>query len=601
MRKVSLSHIGIVAFLLVFALGVWGARLIFLKASAEVLKPVSISHHNNVIDPATGQTNADAAVDFSTRNDRSTFSMVFLNDEKTGEESSDVLFYNFSGVETDARAFRIGINYAFEKNEGDDGFAIEYSFEGNASCSDAESRVWTELAEVFRENGKVSATAIIPDASVNEICLRISQSVRGDFDAAGYKYHDSNALKVYDIWLDVAQAEIGLSLQTLSKTFAVGEQFEYRINVRNDGAGDAENVLVSFPIPEEVVYERSSQNFGTYNPVTGIWTIETLPAETSMDLWIVARIEDAFLNDRIHATASIDYNDVLQEESFTYGTSATFTVSDVPANIPVTPVGEGLTPLIIDSLTTREEVPDTGDESTESEDSSASTSGVVQYDREIDGVYYNADGIIVGVRDDLLVFDELGNYLGPSDEYTTYNEETGEPIFFLDLDNEPPEEEAEGVNEEEITSEEVAIDSEPITEGTIITIPEEMCFDCDRTTFYLYLVNPDGSLRDTKSQYARVEKLDDRLFNVWFEDKGEDFDYNDIGFELDLRDCHHVKVTMHTLNAGWHHQVKANIYFDGVLQQAVTLWNDSHEGVGETVEYDLESYVDPSYKVCLNS
>lgn len=137
---------------------------------------------------------------------------------------------------------------------------------------------------------------------------------------------------------------------------------------------------------------------------------------------------------------------------------------------------------------------------------------------------------------------------------------------------------------------------EAVTEGVpeepvAVSEPETCDVACEKTGFYLYIVNPDGTTRDTLSDFARVTAFEDRFFRVSFEDKGSDFDYNDIAFELDLRDCRNVRVTMTDLNAGWHHQVAAKVYYDDELHKNLLLWGDSHQGFGQTLTLDLSEHV----------
>lgn len=128
---------------------------------------------------------------------------------------------------------------------------------------------------------------------------------------------------------------------------------------------------------------------------------------------------------------------------------------------------------------------------------------------------------------------------------------------------------------------------------TIVATPEvvDVCADCSKFSFLLSIINPDGVIRKVPSGYARVTEIEPRLFAIAFEDKGDDMDYNDIEFELDVRDCENVRVTLTQLNAGWHHAVYADVVFDGVVQDTLHLWSDSHQGLGNTYAYNLKDFV----------
>jgi len=56
----------------------------------------------------------------------------------------------------------------------------------------------------------------------------------------------------------------------------VGSSFTYTVTVTNNGGSDATNVLLDDDLPTETTYVSDIPSVGTYDPVTGIWTIGDL-------------------------------------------------------------------------------------------------------------------------------------------------------------------------------------------------------------------------------------------------------------------------------------------------------------------------------------
>lgn len=106
--------------------------------------------------------------------------------------------------------------------------------------------------------------------------------------------------------------------------------------------------------------------------------------------------------------------------------------------------------------------------------------------------------------------------------------------------------------------------------------------DCANTTYDVTIVNPDGTERSAASGYAQVEKVSATRSIFHFEDRGKDFDYNDVLVQVDRTDCLSPVFTLLTVNANWHHQVYGEIYIKGVLKDKVLLWKDSHVSLGQS-------------------
>ncbi len=100
-------------------------------------------------------------------------------------------------------------------------------------------------------------------------------------------------------------------------------------------------------------------------------------------------------------------------------------------------------------------------------------------------------------------------------------------------------------------------------------------------SYNLYIVNPDGTVRQGFSSWARITDNANGTTTFNFEDKGTDFDYNDVVIEVDPRTCESLSFTAHPLEALWHHQIGIQIFYEGSERGNFILWPDSHTAVNE--------------------
>ena len=137
-------------------------------------------------------------------------------------------------------------------------------------------------------------------------------------------------------------------------------------------------------------------------------------------------------------------------------------------------------------------------------------------------------------------------------------------------------------------------ESEEEPEETVEEIPEadECVADCQDLTYDLYIVNPDGTERHMNTNWTETEDVGNGVKNIRFEDKGEDFDYNDVVIQVDKRDCENVRFEALSVNAKWQHEVRVAVYYHGELQSDRRVWHDSHRGVGGDYAIDFQSMVE---------
>lgn len=91
----------------------------------------------------------------------------------------------------------------------------------------------------------------------------------------------------------VATADLSLTKTVSNAIPDRGENITYRITLINDGPDDATNVTVEDQHPSGVTYVSSSASMGTYNAMTGIWTVGTVsaaPPDTVETLEIVVTV-----------------------------------------------------------------------------------------------------------------------------------------------------------------------------------------------------------------------------------------------------------------------------------------------------------------------
>jgi hypothetical protein len=112
--------------------------------------------------------------------------------------------------------------------------------------------------------------------------------------------------------------------------------------------------------------------------------------------------------------------------------------------------------------------------------------------------------------------------------------------------------------------------------------PPACSVDCQKVTYDLYIINPDGSIRDAVGGYARAENLGDGTVILHFEDKGSDWDFNDVIIKVDRSDCEKIVISPESVDAGWHHQIGIALFYDGVFKNDLLLWPDSHSAIGES-------------------
>ena len=110
---------------------------------------------------------------------------------------------------------------------------------------------------------------------------------------------------------------------------------------------------------------------------------------------------------------------------------------------------------------------------------------------------------------------------------------------------------------------------------------------CDTlaTEYYLSILNPDGTRRETFTPFVEIGRKGNRQFTLNFEDGG-DGDFNDVVLGLDVANCRDMQVSGLSIDASWHHAVYGTMYYNGVLVSDKLIAGDSHALMGKTVRVD---------------
>jgi hypothetical protein len=117
--------------------------------------------------------------------------------------------------------------------------------------------------------------------------------------------------------------------------------------------------------------------------------------------------------------------------------------------------------------------------------------------------------------------------------------------------------------------------------------------DCTRISLTPYIILPNGTVRRAGTRYVREKKLGVNQVQYEFEDKGDDFDYNDFIMTVDKSTCS-ATVAAGKVDARWHHEVHVEVELDGKKANDVLLWKDSHQSNKGTHTFDATAGLNAS-------
>lgn len=131
---------------------------------------------------------------------------------------------------------------------------------------------------------------------------------------------------------------------------------------------------------------------------------------------------------------------------------------------------------------------------------------------------------------------------------------------------------------------------EPLEEQEENAVGGSVCeFRCDEISYDVYIVTPEGEERHSDSSFVQRLSLfevgSDRsqpdlgIERIMFEDSSNiDSDFNDVVLEV-TKNCGSgtLVVEMISVSASWEHQIRIRVFRDGVEQDDILLWENSHE------------------------
>ncbi len=127
----------------------------------------------------------------------------------------------------------------------------------------------------------------------------------------------------------------------------------------------------------------------------------------------------------------------------------------------------------------------------------------------------------------------------------------------------------------------------PSPPAPVVTPPGPQCVpQCSSVSYDLYIVDPDGTERHSGTSWTHDRAIDASTVEHAFEDKGNDFDYNDVIVDVNKADCHTLSAKVVSIDAGWHHQIWFALYYDGVKKRTVMISPDSHQAAGSSLVID---------------
>jgi uncharacterized repeat protein (TIGR01451 family) len=131
----------------------------------------------------------------------------------------------------------------------------------------------------------VTVPAPAPSATTVPFSL-VARVTSGAKETDGASGNDAAALTV----VVLTSADRAITARFQASTVALGDLAELIATVRNNGPSAAGGVRASVPVPGGLSFESATPERGTYDPLTGLWTIGTLQAGEEVRLVSALRV-----------------------------------------------------------------------------------------------------------------------------------------------------------------------------------------------------------------------------------------------------------------------------------------------------------------------
>ncbi len=199
------------------------------------------------------------------------------------------------------------------------------------------SGLWTvgTITPVTPQTLSILATVEGPDAQTNT--ANVSDSDQFDPNTANNSASATESPQ---------QADLALTKTVSDATPNVGDQITFTVTLTNNGPDDATGVQVTDVLPTGLAIVSATPSQGTYDNLSGLWTVGTVTPVTPQTLSILATVEgpDAQTN-----TANVSDSD--QFDPNTANNSASATETPQQADLALTKVVDNATPNVGDQIT----------------------------------------------------------------------------------------------------------------------------------------------------------------------------------------------------------------------------------------------------------
>ncbi len=122
-------------------------------------------------------------------------------------------------------------------------------------------------------------------------------------------------------------ADLSITKSVDKTTAFVGETVNFTYIVQNHGPDQAVNVTVTDVMPSGLSFVSYTANYGTYDSLTGIWSIPLLPADAIAQLVITSLVENSGFKINNATVTSLTYDPILTNNN----ASASFDAIDADA------------------------------------------------------------------------------------------------------------------------------------------------------------------------------------------------------------------------------------------------------------------------------
>jgi uncharacterized repeat protein (TIGR01451 family) len=208
------------------------------------------------------------------------------------------------------------------------------------------SGLWAIGSLATSNSATMQLQVVVATASQQTNTASITQADQGDPNPA----NNSASATVTPL-----QADLAVAKAVSNATPNVGDTVRFTVTVMNIGPGDATNVSVSDALPAGLTFISATPSQGSYNAITGLWSIGTITSSSSATMTLDATVASPSPQTN---TASISHSD--QFDPNTGNNSASATVSPLQADLAIGKAVSDATPAVGDTVTYTVTVSDLG-------------------------------------------------------------------------------------------------------------------------------------------------------------------------------------------------------------------------------------------------